>query len=155
MGWACTVPTRERADRRGSLQSIIACTERAALHRAIPPDPLTRVYRNRNTVPPPLSPPHRAVSPVPTPSIKRSKPVLATTTARPSPTPPPLRPRRNYKHSFHTKSRWRCPATLSPKRAPRESHFRYGLPLVHHRVPSPTVQPFPKFARLQGEGRQR
>lgn len=54
VGWACTVPTRERADRRGSLQSIIACTERAALHRAIsPPDPLTRVYRNRNTVPPP------------------------------------------------------------------------------------------------------
>lgn len=91
-----------------------------ALHRAIPPShlPPLRPFNPSLSQPeyyPPSIEQFRRFQPSPTlhPSIKCSKPVLATTTTAPSPTPPPppLRPRRNYKHSFHTKSRWRCPAT--------------------------------------------
>lgn len=94
VGWACTVPTRERADRRGSLQSIIACTERAALHRAIsPPDPLTRVYRNRNTVPPP--------SLLPIEQFRRFQPPPSNVPSRfLQPPPPPPPGHRQHHHPF-------------------------------------------------------
>lgn len=157
VGWACTVPTRKRADRRGSVQSIIACTERAALHRAIPlPRPFNPSLSQPEYRPPSPLHPSSFAGPNPLPlSIKCSKPVLATTTTRPSPTPPPLRPRRNYKHSFHTKSRWRCPATLS-RNEPRASrifatdcHSSTICPSPNHHVLARS-NPFPNSRDYRG-----
>lgn len=108
----------------------------------------------------------RRFQPSPTlhPSIKCSKPVLATTTTTitgpsPTPPPPPLRPRRNYKHSFHTKSRWRCPA-LRPETSPARVAFSLRIatrPLPsapNHRVLVPLADevqtPFPNSRAITG-----
>lgn len=69
VGWACTVPTRKRADRRGSVQSIIACTERAALHRAIPlPRPFNPSLSQPEYRPPSPLHPSSFAGPNPSPS---------------------------------------------------------------------------------------
>lgn len=120
----------------GSAQSIIArpgCT--APPNRSLTP---SNPFPNRNTIP------HRAVSPFST-TTTGSIPLLSAVppfarhpgpSAAP-PSPASSSPRRNYKHSFHTKSRWRCPGLSETSPA------RVAFSLRIATRPLPTTAPLP------------
>lgn len=149
---ACTVPTRlTDADRHGL--SLRGAERAAALHPPSSPPPLSSpAVLYRNTILPIEQ--FRACSNLPLLSPPPRRTFQAGSCNHHHhhhhrhDRATPRRPRRNYKHSFHTKSRcWR----VVPKRAPREPHFRYGLPYAR---PSPSSTLFQIRAITTGGGRR-
>lgn len=140
--------------------SLRGAERAAALHPSSPLQP-------RSIATEILSSPSSSFEPVPTyppfPLLPPTPPSPSTSNV-PSrflqPPPPPPRPGHRQYHatpvapvvitSIHFTLK--AGAGVVPKRAPREPHFRYGLPYARPPfLPSPPPsQPFPKFARLQG-----